>query len=300
MGAVVVRGPGVVECLQGMLTADVESSGERGFVYGAVLTPKGMIVCDLWLARDDDAVMLYPSPKGSPALVEAFGRSLPPRLARYGDRTAEIVVLRAVGPEVLDRLDDGGVPIPDPGRTQRATVGGAQCLVARPLHDLPFTLQLSCGAPDEDEVLGVLESCGLTPTVEAALELRRIEAGWPRLGSEIDQKTLPQEVRYEELEGVSYTKGCYTGQETVARVHFRGHTNRRLLGLQWEGDPDISDPTIRRGEKVVGRVTSVVWVESLGQYAGLGMLRREVKPGAIITAAGGAALATSLPLQFTA
>src|SRR5258708_9948328 len=89
--------------------------------------------------------------------------------------------------------------------------------------------------------------------VPAVLELGRILAGWPRLGAEIDQKTLPQEVRYDDINGVSYTKGCYTGQETVSRLHFRGHTNRHLGGLLWQAAPDLERPEIPHHRKPIVR-----------------------------------------------
>ena len=77
---------------------------------------------------------------------------------------------------------------------------------------------------------------GATGGTSEDREAARILAGWPRLGAEIEERTLPQEVRYDEIGGVSYTKGCYTGQETVARLHFRGHTNRELRGLAGRRD----------------------------------------------------------------
>ena len=117
------------------------------------------------------------------------------------------------------------------------------------------------------------------------LHAARILAGWPALGVEIDEKTLPQEVRYDEIGGVSYTKGCYTGQETVARIHFRGHTNRELRGLAWR-EPGAPDG--RRGrsprEKEVGTVRSTLTVD--GRTLGLALVRREVEPGAEVMAGG--------------
>ena len=292
---VAMTGPGVIECLQGVLTNDVEARGERGFIYGAVLTPKGMILCDLWVARDDEVVMLFPSSNGTEVLLQVFQRSLPPRLARYEDRKSEVAVLRAAGPEVDDRIADAGITLPDEGRTSRVAVGGVSCLVARPPNEIPFAVQFSCDAGDCDKVLAALESAGLTRVSETALELARIEAGWPRLGSEIDKKTLPQEVRYEELDGVSYTKGCYIGQETVARVHFRGHVNRRIVALECDRKPDITEPAITLKGKTVGRLTSVVWVEGVGRYLGLGILKRDISAGQLVQAGGVETVVERLP-----
>jgi folate-binding protein YgfZ len=130
---------------------------------------------------------------------------------------------------------------------------------------------------------------------ERDLHAARILAGWPALGMEIDEKTLPQEVRYDEIGGVSYTKGCYTGQETVARVHFRGHTNRELRGLAWRGSgPESAEGrSIVAGEKEVGTVRSTLRVGD--RTLGLAVIRREVEPGAEVVAGGRGATVVRLP-----
>jgi len=125
------------------------------------------------------------------------------------------------------------------------------------------------------------------------LHAARILAGWPALGAEIDEKTLPQEVRYDEIGGVSYTKGCYTGQETVARLHFRGHTNRELRGLAWRepGAPDGRG--VLAGDKEVGTVRSTLTVD--GRTLGLAIVRREIEPGTEVVAGGREARVVRLP-----
>ncbi len=110
---------------------------------------------------------------------------------------------------------------------------------------------------------------------------------------EIDEKTLPQEVRYDEIGGVSYTKGCYTGQETVARLHFRGHTNRELRGLRWQGTQPLAGRGVVYGEKDVGAVRSTLTLED--RRLGLGIIRREVEPGRTVLAGGAEAKVVSLP-----
>jgi len=125
------------------------------------------------------------------------------------------------------------------------------------------------------------------------------KSGIGALGAEIDERTLPQEVRYDELGGVSYTKGCYTGQETVARLHFRGHTNRELRGLWWRSDePESSNGgsrSVLSGEREVGSVRSRLAVD--GRAIGLAVLRREVDPGAEVIAGGRRATVVALPFR---
>jgi tRNA-modifying protein YgfZ len=132
----------------------------------------------------------------------------------------------------------------------------------------------------------------------AALELSRILAGWPRLGAEVDAKTIPQEVRYDEIGGVSYTKGCYTGQETVSRLHFRGHTTRELRGLEFDAEPPALEPlVVTDQDHDAGRVTSVAGLPD-GRWVGLGVLRRDVALGAVVRAGEVTATVTALPLPL--
>ncbi|HJS48584.1 MAG TPA: hypothetical protein VJ773_11410, partial [Gemmatimonadales bacterium] len=133
------------------------------------------------------------------------------------------------------------------------------------------------------EALEVLGTAGAAPASEAELEALRILAGWPALGAEIDGKTLPQEVRFDEHAGLSYTKGCYVGQETVARLHFRGRANRELRGLAWEGAGPSGDELLLAG-KPVGQLRSLLVLP--GRWLGLAPVRREVEPGTEVDAGG--------------
>jgi len=121
----------------------------------------------------------------------------------------------------------------------------------------------------------------------------RILAGWPALHAEITDKTLPQEARFDEIGGVSYTKGCYTGQETVARVHFRGHPNRELRGLAWDSTEPLAGTTVSTEDRTVGEIGSVV--ETPHRRIGLAVIRREIEPGTLVSAGGRPAVVQLLP-----
>jgi tRNA-modifying protein YgfZ len=123
---------------------------------------------------------------------------------------------------------------------------------------------------------------GATPAGLAAWDIARIEAGRPEWGIDIDDSTIPQEANFDELHAISYTKGCYVGQETVARVHFRGHVNRVLRGLMIPQGPVVRGaPLVDTQGKPVGDVRSTALSPRLGPIA-LAMVRREVEPGATI------------------
>jgi folate-binding protein YgfZ len=296
--SVSLAGAGAVTCVQGVLTSDVEARGGRGFVYGAVLTPKGMIVSDLWIARAEGEILAFGPGAARAAILQMFHRYFPPRLARILDRTDELAVFRVVGPEAGGRARGAGLSVPEPGKTIDTSIGNVACLVSRPPDDVPFAFQISCVASESDSVLDVLGKAEILAGDPHLLELARILAGWPQVGTEIGPKTLPQEVRFDEIDGVSYTKGCYTGQETVARVHFRGHPNRWLGGLMWDDPPDPDDPTVERDGKDAGRVTSIAWVHRYNGYLGLALLRREVELNATVDAAGASAQVVGLPFDI--
>ncbi|HWP36006.1 MAG TPA: hypothetical protein VNL18_00485 [Gemmatimonadales bacterium] len=290
-----VSGPGAVGCVQGLLTSDIEKAADNGCVYGAVLTPKGMIQTDVWATRRGGEVRLCAPSAGRGALADVLSRSLPPRLARYVEVTGRVEVLRLIGPRAVEAAGRAGLPLPEMGRAATAEVGGTPLVVIRPSQEpAPFALEIQSDR-DAKDVRGRLAQAGAMPVTEAALELSRVLVGWPRLGAEIDEKTLPQEVRFDEVGGVSYTKGCYVGQETVARLHFRGHANRGLVGLEWGEAPEPANAHVVQDDRTVGTVTTAVWVEPWGTWVGLAKVRRELDRTRGVIAAGAPAAIVTLP-----
>jgi len=126
---------------------------------------------------------------------------------------------------------------------------------------------------------------GATPAGLEAWDIARVEAGRPEWGIDIDDTTIPQEANFDALHAISYTKGCYVGQETVARVHFRGHVNKHLRGVRAAGvEPIHSGATLHdESGAQVGDVRSAVRSPRLGAIA-LAMIRREVEAGAALIA----------------
>ena len=300
-------GPGAITCFQGLLTNDIEKPGDGAFVYGALLTPKGMIVVDGWAARLGPRVRFTVPVEGRERASLILQKSVPPRLARSADRTDELAVVRVAGAHAVAVMAATGLPVPHlPNHTIEGVVAGVSVEVARTSDVAPFVFQVTMATEQVDAVQNRIIGAGAHAATGEALELGRILSGWPRLASEVDEKTIPQEVRFDEIGGVSYTKGCYTGQETVSRLHFRGHANRQLRGLLFESDPPVAPATgwsaVTHEEREVGRVTSIAWLPDgggsvLGRWIGLAMLRREVEVGATVRAAGREALVTDLPFD---
>jgi folate-binding protein YgfZ len=296
-------GAGAVAAFQGLLTNDIEKPGDGAFLYGALLTPKGMVVVEGWTGRSATRVTYtVPAVAGDRAL-ELLTRYIPPRLARSSDRTSGLGVLRLAGPRALAIAQSAGVPLPTaPGRLLTATVAGVALEVAQPgeAGPPPFALQLTAPRAALDDLAHRLVAAGARAAAAPALELARILAGWPSVAADVDEKTLPQEVRFDEIAGVSYTKGCYTGQETVSRLHFRGHANRSLRGLVFDTEPALNeDALVQYRDRDAGRVTSMAWLAHApgvaGRWIGLAVLRREVTPGAVVRAGGTDARVVDLP-----
>jgi len=293
-------GPGAVACMQGLLTNDLDAPGDGALVYGALLTPKGMIVVDGWAGRTGNTVRFTVPAEGRERAAGVFQRSIPPRLARVTDRSTELRVLRLAGPRAVALAEAARLRVPEaPGR-----IGSAgDAVVGRASDVAPFALQWIGPLAAVEEIRKRLLESGAVAGDAAVLDLARILAGWPGLVSEIDDKTLPQEVRYDEIGGVSYTKGCYTGQETVSRLHFRGHPNRGLRGIRLESEPSPEwrgAPPVILGDREVGRLTSLARIPEgppgAGVWMGLAMLRREVPEGAAVRIGMIDATVTTLPL----
>jgi aminomethyltransferase len=137
---------------------------------------------------------------------------------------------------------------------------------------------------------------GLRPLGFQALELLRVEAGVPRYGQDMVDTTIPLEANL--THAISYNKGCYIGQEVIARATFRGHMNRKLAGLLL-GDVEAAPGTeLRKGEKKVGWITSVVRSPAQGQRVALGYVHRDhLEPGTELTLAEGSTVKVA-PLPF--
>src|SRR3989442_7464377 len=131
-----------------------------------------------------------------------------------------------------------GFPVPYAwNRVMEGSAGETQLEVAGTSDVAPFVFQVTMATEHLGAVQRRLVDAGAHAATPEALELARILAGWPRLASEVDEKTIPQEVGFDEIGGGAYTKGCYTRPETGSRLHFRGAANRHLRGLPFATHP---------------------------------------------------------------
>jgi folate-binding protein YgfZ len=287
------EGPHATRFLHGMVTQDVEGIAVGDARYALMLTPKARVLSDLRLLRLGAELLVADSEPEAAAGLRAT-------LLRYrlGSRlTIEALddwaCLAVAGPRAGMLLEDAfGVPPrldpPEGSGTPLVLDGVTLHAVSSALYGEQAVEILgpeAAVAAAWDALAGRLDRHGGALFGTAAEEILRVEAGVPRQGSELDEQVMPAEAGVVER-AVSFTKGCYIGQEPVARLHYRGHANRVLRSLLLDGDPPAPGSEVRVEGKAVGRVTSAVRSPSLGLTLALGVLRRELEDGQRVVVGG--------------
>ncbi|HEY4733725.1 MAG TPA: glycine cleavage T C-terminal barrel domain-containing protein [Gemmatimonadaceae bacterium] len=286
-----ISGPKAAELVTGMVTNDVSSLEPGEGQYAAALTAKGKIVADLRIFALEEGLLVDTSAAAALGWKEMVRKYINPRIAPYHDVTSELSDIgvfgrasRAAVSRTLDVDDKDLVGLPPYGHIQRP-FGDATVVIARvPEIELDgFEIFVPAGVADP--LKEKLEAVGVARGTNEVWDIARIESGRPQWGVDMDDTTLPQEVNFDELGAISYTKGCYIGQETVARVHFRGHVNRFLRKVRFvtRPAPPKGAELIDETGKVIGEVRSAALSPRFGGVA-LAMVRREIAPGTTLQA----------------
>jgi len=290
-GRLRMEGPRAAEMLNGMVTNDVAALPTGRGQYAAALTPKGKLVADLRIHRLEDEVFLIDAPARAHAGWMAMVRKyVNPRLAPYHDISAETTAISIAGAQARRVLGkalalpvDALAELPSFGG-MRHSVDGASVTVHRVPELWDHVCEVVAPRGAHKSLWSALVDAGAVPAGLEAWEIARVEAGRPEWGLDMDDTTIPQEANLEELHAISYTKGCYVGQEVVARIHFRGHVNRQLRGLSCGEELPAMHATLHDAAgKVVGDVRSAVRSPRLGAIA-LAMVRREIGMGTTLAA----------------
>lgn len=284
------HGNGAKDALNGLLTCDVAPLSNGHGAYGAALTNKGKVVADVSVFAMDESFLVEVPAAIWPAWKDLVAKFVNPRLSKRTDETALTSAIGLFGPgaaAIVAALTGADLQVfaalPPYGHAT-FTVDGLNVNVAR-IPDFGVDGYRVLAVRDASEQLrDAALSHGARTAGDAAIEAARVEAGRPLWGPDMDDSTLPQEANLDALGAISYTKGCYTGQEIVARLHFRGHVNKRLVGLRIEGSaiPPIGTIVTDAEGKEVGDVRSAVLSPRFGPIA-LAMVRRERNPGDGVT-----------------
>jgi folate-binding protein YgfZ len=307
-GKLALSGPDAKTFLAGQVTNDTEALRPGDGCYAAFLTHKGKMLGDLRIldvgpiedegpsvgtgAGEDsgEELLLDTERVALQALFDMIRRFKIGYRLELHKRTVERGLLSLIGPaatrvagaEGLADVEHANAPI---------EIGGIAALAAR----TDAGVDLICDAADTQALTHALCERGAVAVSVQAAEIVRVERGRPRYGVDMDASTIPQEAALNER-AVSFTKGCYVGQETVARLYYKGKPNRLLRGLRLS---ELSPPglELRLGEKPVGRLSSAVLSPAFGPI-GLGLVRREAQLGASVSVGDGDGSAIVVDLPF--
>lgn len=291
-----VSGPKAAEALNGLVTNDVSTLAVGMGQHAVALTPKGKVVCDMYIARIDEQRFLITVLRHcAPAWLAMARKYINPRLAKVADESAQWGTWMVYGAQAVQAVANlGGATSTVENLGDLMVSGLAEWpewshgpwnigpasvrLIRAPVLGVLPGFVIMADARDAEVVRSRLEASTRRRASRAVWDIARVEGGRPAFGIDMDENTIPQEANLDTLGAISFTKGCYTGQETVARVHFRGHVNRHLRGLR-AAQPMPRHARVRDGAgKDVGDVRSTVISPRLGPIA-MAMIRREVTPG---------------------
>jgi folate-binding protein YgfZ len=288
--ALVVRGADAAEYLQGQLTNDVEALAPEQGCYAALLDRKGHLQSDMRVLRlENGEIWLDLEPGPAAAVLKhlrtySIGRDL-----EVDDVTDQWAITSLIGPRAGELSGFEGLG-PEHAQRFREWDGTEVLAVATDVG-----LDLMTKADQAASLASLLEAAGAAEVSEAAAEIVRVESGRPRFGLDMGPESMPAEAGITER-AVDFEKGCYIGQEPVARLHYRGKPNRTLRGLRLSEPAEHGAP-LALGEREVGKVGTACLSPAHGPIA-LAIVRREASEGDVLAVGDGEATAEVVALPF--
>jgi tRNA-modifying protein YgfZ len=292
-GKLLVRGADAADYLQGQLTNDIEGIEPDRGCYAALLDRKGHFVADMRVLRlshsHADQIWLDTEPEALEPLRKHLEMYKIGREVEVADETEEWAITSLIGP---GSAEIAGTPLLSPEHSQHYYEREGIKLLAIATD---VGIDLDTYPRDAEALRELLLGAGAEPVTEEAAEIVRIESGRPRFVRDFDGRAMPAEAGVVER-AVDFEKGCYIGQEPVARLHYRGKPNRRLVGLRLSSPADTGAP-LRLGEREVGVIGSACVSPALGPIA-LAIVRREAEVGSRLEVGGGELTAEVAELPF--
>jgi tRNA-modifying protein YgfZ len=289
-GKLALTGAEAKAFLQGQVSNDVESLTPGTGCYAAFLTPKGKMLGDIRILDADDEILMDTERVSLQELFNMVRRFSVGYTLELHKRTLQRGLLSLLGPDTQTVAGIGKLG----GAEDSHALVHIDGIAARAIRT-DVGLDLLCDAQDTPALTAALIGRGAEPVSETVADCVRVERGRPRYGIDLDETVIPQEADLNDR-AVSFTKGCYVGQETVARLFYRGKPNRQLRGLKLSA-PAPTGAEITLGDRVVGRVGSVAESPALGSI-GLALVRREAPPGSDVVVGADQVDAVVVELPF--
>lgn len=300
-GIISVAGEDRTTWLNGMISHDVaalEPGRERSGCHALLLTNRGAIIADLHALELGDRYWLLAERSAVAGAIAALERFIVADDVTLADESASHVQWAVEGPAAMPLLEALGVHLAlAAGAAAPVEIAQQSALCVARGFCGPSSRQLIVPAASAGVVEAALASAGETLGIgfeePGVLEILRVESGTPRQGFELGEDVLPAEARLDAA--ISASKGCYVGQEIVARLRSRGQVNHLLVGLRFDGQLPERGAPLSVGGKRTGEVTSVAWSPRSGPI-GLGFVRREhSEPGSAVDVDGRRATVAALP-----
>ena len=290
--ALKVRGPDGAEYLQGQLTNDVEALEPQRGCYAALLDRKGHLQSDMRVLRlEEDEIWLDLETGPAPAALKHLRTYSIGRDVEVEDASEQWAIISLIGPRAGELAGFEGLA-PEHAQRVRQWEGIEVLAVATDVG-----LDLITKADSAAGLGGLLEAAGAVEVSEPAAEVIRVESGRPRFGLDMGPESMPAEADITDR-AVDFEKGCYIGQEPVARLHYRGKPNRTLRGLRLSAPAEHGE-ALHLGDKEVGRIGTACLSPALGPIA-LAIVRREAAEGDQLAVGDGGTTAEVVGLPFAA
>jgi folate-binding protein YgfZ len=295
-----ITGSHRVRWLNGMISNNMRDLPPGHGVYGFLLTPQGHIQGDLYAYQRGDSLLLDVDAAQLEKMLGILRRYIIMDDVKLTDVSGHLNAIGLAGPRSETVLKEAGIDIPEVQPLQFADLVWREnkATVARSDNPLVDSFELWVAPEQRSSLWDALVAAGARPVSSEALELLRIASGIPRYGQDIRDRDLPQETG--QLRALSFTKGCYIGQEIVERIRSRGSVHRQFSGFEIEGSLPALGTKVQAGGKDVGEITSTAYlpVENGERGVALGYIRREfAAPGQEVSVGDAKARVVALPLD---
>jgi folate-binding protein YgfZ len=303
-GRIVVSGADRRSYLQGLLTNDVAALEAGRGCYAAYLTPQGRMIADLYVYELGDVVLLTVPREQHAGVLEKLDQFIFSEDVQLGDASGAFSTTAIVGPDAPG-IVEGLVGIAETDlaswpehANRRGLFDGYSVIVTRVTDTGEAGYDLHVETPGAAALSRRLEERGVPALDQETAEALRIERGVPQFNRDMDQETIPLEAGIESR-AISFSKGCYVGQEVIIRVLHRGHGRvaRKLVGLLCDALPvPAPGATVTAAGRDIGHVTSSARSETLDKPIALAYLQRDfLEPGTAVSIDGQAAVVHQLP-----